>query len=647
MTTFAFSNLLPYPCQLTRNICGSEIDPAQQLSAWIVGILLLITLIAMLFSLWKFITARLSVSFFHRLTDGLSQSELPKFRSNIARKAKDNRTDILGKIWREFDESLVMHKSSDGVYRLSNTLDAAHFFNTTSLARGLTENRLLAAIPGFLTAIGVIGTFVGLQMGLSGIDLATDDVDTLKNGIRSMLNGAAVAFLTSVWGIGLSVIFNFFEKSLERWIRGSIRKLQNKLDFLYPRITAEFSLAEIADSTREGSETMLGLAEQIGNKMQEAMSLAGNTINEGLKESLHDILSPALEKMATDAHTGSERALESMLNRFMDGFGRAGEDQRQMMNETSEEVRHVVSQLGIKMNQIIEKFNVSSEEAERKNKEQQASLQGLLRGYEEQNKERSKEIARQFGELINQVGHGVNEQMEVQRSLDEERVNKTKHYMEVMQNTQEGMNERLQNILEDQQARYENIFEQLNELESALRAVSEANKLASEKVNSSSKNMQLVTSNLSELGNEIGNASSSLTEMVSRAAGTTSDLASENKAATEHLQSILSKYENFGDEVKEITMTLNQATMHAEQGFDAVSKHLNDFKESMGQQIIEMENKMQNLMDSFAEQVSKHTTDQLRIWSKETAGFIETMTNAVHTIADVVDRIEDSLEIRE
>jgi len=39
---------------------------------------------------------------------------------------------------------------------LYNTFDAAYFFNATTLAKGVTDNRLVAAVPGFLTAIGVM-----------------------------------------------------------------------------------------------------------------------------------------------------------------------------------------------------------------------------------------------------------------------------------------------------------------------------------------------------------------------------------------------------------------------------------------------------------------------------------------------------------
>ncbi|AMD01600.1 TenA family protein [Halomonas chromatireducens] len=43
--------------------------------------------------------------------------------------------------------------------------------------------------------------FIGLTIGLRGLQVDADDVDTLRVGIASMINGAAIAFLTSVWGL--------------------------------------------------------------------------------------------------------------------------------------------------------------------------------------------------------------------------------------------------------------------------------------------------------------------------------------------------------------------------------------------------------------------------------------------------------------
>ncbi len=98
-----------------------------------------------------------------------------------------------GNLWREFDESLVHIPVRE---RLCNTLDAEHFFNTHTIARRLTENRLLAAVPGFLTALGVIGTFIGLTLGLESLRLSNSDtqsVEALQAGIFGLIGGASIA----------------------------------------------------------------------------------------------------------------------------------------------------------------------------------------------------------------------------------------------------------------------------------------------------------------------------------------------------------------------------------------------------------------------------------------------------------------------
>src|SRR5690606_21018501 len=134
---------------------------------------------------------------------GQDRSSLAQSRIATLEKALEQDPVTTGPLWREFDESLVY--SADKT-RLSNTLDAEHFFNYHTLAYGLTSSRLLAAVPTFLTAIGVLGTFLGLTLGLKGLQINAADVETLKDGISVMINGAAVAFMTSVWGVLLSLV---------------------------------------------------------------------------------------------------------------------------------------------------------------------------------------------------------------------------------------------------------------------------------------------------------------------------------------------------------------------------------------------------------------------------------------------------------
>ena len=65
---------------------------------------------------------------------------------------------------------------------------------------------VIMQIPGTLTGLGILGTFVGLLLGLRDISFIT--VEAALGSVRSILSGMNTAFYTSIAGVVLSVIFN-------------------------------------------------------------------------------------------------------------------------------------------------------------------------------------------------------------------------------------------------------------------------------------------------------------------------------------------------------------------------------------------------------------------------------------------------------
>lgn len=61
-------------------------------------------------------------------------------------------------------------------------------------------------IPGTLTGLGLLGTFVGLIIGIQGIGFS--NVNAALTSVQTMLSGIQVAFYTSVAGVILSLLFN-------------------------------------------------------------------------------------------------------------------------------------------------------------------------------------------------------------------------------------------------------------------------------------------------------------------------------------------------------------------------------------------------------------------------------------------------------
>ena len=73
---------------------------------------------------------------------------------------------------------------------------------------------LLSIIPGVMTGLGILGTFVGLSFGLQNFDTAS--AEAITNSIAPLMDGIKIAFHTSIYGMVFSLFFNFvFRKNLE------------------------------------------------------------------------------------------------------------------------------------------------------------------------------------------------------------------------------------------------------------------------------------------------------------------------------------------------------------------------------------------------------------------------------------------------
>lgn len=135
-----------------------------ELSTLFVALLIAVTVVFTGFFLYKCIKTGFRLSWLSNKLEPLKREDVASKREELYQQAKQKDKGI-GFLWLEFDETLVEIQKGEHV-ELRNTLDAGHFFNSYTLARSVTENRLIAAVPGFLTALGVIGTFMGLQLVL-------------------------------------------------------------------------------------------------------------------------------------------------------------------------------------------------------------------------------------------------------------------------------------------------------------------------------------------------------------------------------------------------------------------------------------------------------------------------------------------------
>ena len=80
------------------------------------------------------------------------------------------------------------------------------YINDETTVHNPGHSQLAEMIPSLLTSLGILGTFMGLMRGLSGLDMT--NAAKIMEGIPGLINGMSYAFATSVAGIACSLAFN-------------------------------------------------------------------------------------------------------------------------------------------------------------------------------------------------------------------------------------------------------------------------------------------------------------------------------------------------------------------------------------------------------------------------------------------------------
>jgi len=162
----------------------------------------------------------------------ITQDEYQKINNDFS----EGRYSTLKEEWNSFAESVFFENEV-----ALQTVDAELFFNDSTLLKERMNKRLLDYVPQLLLAIGIFGTFLGLVLGLSGLDLSAGDNTQLNN----LIDGTKISFLTSLYGmyfsIAISTLMNFHIGDYEE----NILKIKNNLNRVFKQALAEKSLIKI------------------------------------------------------------------------------------------------------------------------------------------------------------------------------------------------------------------------------------------------------------------------------------------------------------------------------------------------------------------------------------------------------------------
>ena len=164
------------------------------------------------------------------------------------------------------------------------TIDASYFFNEETLVSSNINHKFIQAMSTLLTGLGPLFTFMKMAIAFTKVDFTSTEMGESMNGL---IHNIQIAALCSVFAVGYSLIFIFFEKNLyNKKCKKYYLLIQKELIRLFDVCTSESFLLDLVKEQK-----MQGVA------TEKVLKSLPDNIATALTKSMGELTTPYLENI--------------------------------------------------------------------------------------------------------------------------------------------------------------------------------------------------------------------------------------------------------------------------------------------------------------------------------------------------------------
>lgn len=253
------------------------------------------------------------------------------------------------------------------------------------------HKRLLEMVSDIFTSLGILGTFVGLVWGLKNFE--PSNYEAMTTSVASLVDGIKVAFLTSIYGIAMSIVYSCGMKSEYSSLTSNLQSFLDRFHtYVMPTAESE-SMNILVASQKNQTAAMEQMAEKFSvqmadsfekvitptfQKMNDSLDVLVNSVTKCQEDAIKEILDTFLKEMNLSFKTQFEdfgRALtqlkdaqtdntnyttnlyQSMSRQLSEAYAEHEHMMRSMLEDTSAAQKDYLDMAGriLKDNQAIQK----------------------------------------------------------------------------------------------------------------------------------------------------------------------------------------------------------------------------------------------------------------------------------------------------
>lgn len=249
---------------------------------------------------------------------------------NLWGKYKDNDKVFEEKALQEaFNQYRLRVKGTKTRRGAGSSCDLEEYINEDLLDR-VGMNFFNSGVSGTLTGLGILGTFLGLSMGMGAF--SGDDIFSISDNVGALLSGMKVAFHTSVYGIFFSLVFNV----AYRGIMSDAYETLNTFLKVFRQTAQPIALKE-----DENAATMLVYQAGMANSLKQMLELLkGNAAEQ----------TAGVERIVDKFTAQMQSALDTDFKKLGNAMKTAGESQSASARGAAEMVEAVTALVEVNRN---------------------------------------------------------------------------------------------------------------------------------------------------------------------------------------------------------------------------------------------------------------------------------------------------------
>ena len=249
--------------------------------------------------------------------------------------------------WMRLQESW---KSSDGM-----DCDVEDYIFESELLESCNYN-VCTQVAGILTALGILGTFLGLVLGLRSFDFS--NADQMTSSVEALVGGLNVAFYTSIYGVTLSILYNIIFRRITTGLTQELNHFYDAFNSALEPVSQK-AMVERMDSRQAENNAL----------MQDIKALLDERLGERLGHQMAETLTPvfdriiqSLDSMMLDFHKEQANSLEKIVDAFVDRMGGALKSHVKALGESVDELSQAQKTMSVELQRLIKQIVKTSKD---------------------------------------------------------------------------------------------------------------------------------------------------------------------------------------------------------------------------------------------------------------------------------------------